>query len=159
MRVVHKIGMTKRWNRHGWTGTPTYCSWYNMRSRVLGRTERKERYAGRGITCDPRWEIFTNFLADMGPRPVGKTLDRRDNNGNYTKQNCRWATPTQQTKNRRPYGRTGVHGVYKTPSKSRYQAIVSWHGKQIHVGYFDDVKSAELAHQRKLQALRKKKVI
>ncbi len=64
------------------------------------RKENAEHYVGKGITYDPRWKEFEAFLADMGERPAGMTLDRRDNDKGYSKANCRWATPTQQTRNR-----------------------------------------------------------
>lgn len=58
-------------------------------------------YGGRGIKLSRRWLRFENFLADMGERPLGKTIDRKDPNGNYTKRNCKWSTRKEQRANQR----------------------------------------------------------
>jgi hypothetical protein len=81
--------------------TPTYRSWEAMKRRTTAPTSPDWwEYGGAGICLDPRWLRFENFLADMGHRPPGTTLDRIDSCGNYTPGNCRWATATQQLRNR-----------------------------------------------------------
>lgn len=82
--------------------TPTYYSWRAMRARCKYACVRDYRlYGGRGIRVCERWEDFVNFLADMGERPEGATLDRIDGDSNYEPSNCRWATPLEQRHNRR----------------------------------------------------------
>jgi hypothetical protein len=86
---------------HGMTRTRTYRSWVTMWQRCTNPNDpRADRYLGRGIEVCERWQSFENFLADMGERPPGTTIDRfPDNNGNYEPGNCRWATPAAQTRN------------------------------------------------------------
>lgn len=81
----------------------TYSSWQAMLTRCRNpRAKDYPRYGGRGIHVCRRWLRFENFLADMGIRPQGKSIDRfPDRNGNYERSNCRWATPRQQARNRR----------------------------------------------------------
>jgi hypothetical protein len=91
--------------KHGLSDTRTYRSWAGMMTRCYNENcERREYYAGCNITVHERWHTFENFLADMGERPPGTSIDRINPYGNYEPGNCRWATPKQQAENRRPRG-------------------------------------------------------
>ena len=84
-------------------GTLEYSSWSSMRSRCCNPNAPDfHRYGGRGIKIDDRWAEFTNFLSDMGLRPTkSHTIERLDNNGDYTPRNCAWATPKEQSANQK----------------------------------------------------------
>lgn len=83
--------------------SPEYHVWYNMKTRCLNTENHAyPRYGGRGIKVCDKWMSFQGFLDDMGPRPDKSfTLERLDNDLGYNRDNCAWATKSQQTKNRK----------------------------------------------------------
>lgn len=82
---------------------PEFRSWWSMIYRCKYKSRHDyQRYGGRGVTVCERWSDFDAFLKDMGPKPSPHhSLDRIDGNGNYEPSNCRWATATEQSRNRR----------------------------------------------------------
>ncbi len=109
---------------------PTYTAWKNM----IARCDRPSdisypNYGGRGITYDPRWSLYENFLADMGKRPERfnrMSLDRIDNDGNYSKANCRWATREEQEASKRisRNNTSGLKGVTFDPKTEMWRARI-----------------------------------
>lgn len=101
---------------HGLSGTPEHRLWQAMRRRCNNpNTNDWPKYGGRGIRVCEAWNDFPTFLRDMGPRPSpAHSIERGDVNGDYTPQNCRWATSLEQANNKRGNRLLTLRGETKT---------------------------------------------
>ena len=82
--------------------SPEYYSWASMMTRCNNpKSTHYDKYGGRGIAVCERWNLFANFLEDMGPRPLGTSIEREDVNKGYDPSNCVWATTKRQSNNKR----------------------------------------------------------
>ena len=115
----HRANHIKKMSTHQKSHTPTYQIWSDMKKRCRNKNHwaHKKYYGGRGIDYCPEWEKFESFLSDMGERPGDLTLDRIDNNKGYSKENCRWTTRKEQTKNRSNTVFFEMNGTSKTVSE------------------------------------------
>jgi len=143
--------------KHGMCNTPEYNAWKAMKDRCYKKTyQHYERYGGRGIKVCDKWKNdFINFYNDMGRKPAPNyQLDRIDNDKDYCKENCRWATPSQNCYNRSRYhNKTGFTGVSEnTSKKGRYSAWFSVNRKHIQVGTYD---TPENAYKARIEAMKK----
>lgn len=129
-----------RFTRHGQAKngicSRTYASWKSMLARCGNPKNKKwKHYGGRGIKVCEHWLKFDNFFADMGERPANQTLDRKDVNGNYEKSNCRWATASEQARNKRVLNNNlaGAEGV-ELVGVNRCSARIIIDGKRMYLG-------------------------
>lgn len=117
---IRRTGVTgqkkiKNYEKHGKHALVEYNIWSSMLGRCLNENNpRYSFYGGRGIKVCKRWQSFTNFLADIGERPTGMSLDRINNDKGYSPSNCRWATRVQQMNNRRSCHNLTFNGMTMT---------------------------------------------
>lgn len=131
---------------HGYAKTTTYNSWLAMRQRCYyEKSDEYFRYGERGINVCDRWlNSFENFLEDMGERPQGHTLDRIDSLKGYSKDNCKWSTPTEQARNTqvRVSSASGVKGVTFHSVQKKWQVSITVAGKTIYLGIYENLEHA-----------------
>lgn len=103
-----------------------FSSWLSMMRRCLNPADRAyPNYGGRGVSVCERWLDYRNFLSDMGPRPLGHSLNRIDNDGDYRPSNCQWADDATQMRNTRRNRYATINGVRMTHAEIARQVGVS----------------------------------
>lgn len=159
--IVNSCGCIRKEGRgnrkHGMRKSRQYSIWADMKKRCVNPNHVYFKYyGGAGVSYDPRWENFSCFWQDMEAGYSEElTLDRIDTYGDYCKDNCRWATGSEQGFNQklRHDNITGVAGIYFRPTKN---GTNRWHvkindgcGNELHIGYFYDFGQAVTARMNK----------
>lgn len=113
--------------KHGMSYSPLHLVWRQMRDRCRNPNHPSfHNYGGRGIKVSVEWETFATFYADMGYPPRGASLERKDNDGPYSKDNCCWATPKEQHNNKRSNRMLTVFGRTQTLAQWADECGIPW---------------------------------
>lgn len=135
---MRKHGHTNRIDKFGKRQTSReYSTWRGIWARCTNpNMDSYANYGGRGIKVCERWRSFENFLADMGEKPLRKSIDRIDANGDYSPENCRWVGWHDQLRNRRgaSTSASGLKGVSK--AREKWNAMIMVGGVQLYLGRF-----------------------
>lgn len=139
------------YRKHNLGSSKIYKVWYSMLSRCTNKNHKYFKdYGGRGITICDRWNSFIDFIEDMYPSyQEGLSIDRINPNGNYEKDNCRWATKIIQARNTRILridNSSGYRGVSYVIKHNKWKAQIKVNSKKIHLGTFNSKLEAAKAY-------------
>lgn len=145
----------ERSTTHGMSKTKVYKVWSELVNRATNPDHpNAEYYVSKGIGVCDKWLKFEGFYEDMGEPPSGKWIERIDNNLSYSKENCKWETPSRQCSNRgRKTNTSGRLGVYFDSAVGKWRALIKVSGIRVDCGRFlmfedacDAIEKAELKH-------------
>jgi len=143
--------LKERITKHGGSGKASYNTWRAMMRRCYNQSDKDyPKYGGRGVTVCSAWHTYTVFIKAMGEPTGNQTLDRVDPYGDYTPDNCRWASLTAQARNKRAKpGKSGHRGVYALADGKWLAAITA--NRKKYYGKSRSTVEAALADREQLE--------